>query len=63
MTANGELDPISHVVERVDHRQVAFARDAEDPFDPMAEQALNQNLAAAARQHHLAFHQRGSTYR
>ena len=49
LPADDQLDPVASVVERVQHGQVAFPGDAEDLIGALGEQALHEDLAAAAR--------------
>jgi len=48
LAAGDQPDGVARVVERVEHRQEAFARHAEGEVDAMALQGIDQDLAAAA---------------
>src|SRR5437870_2906388 len=54
--ADDEADTVARVVQPVQHRQMALARDAEDVVHALDEQALHQDLPAAPGQCRWASH-------
>src|SRR5512135_2734796 len=48
LAADDELQPVAHVVEAVEHRQIALARHTEHHPRAMSDERVGQNLAAVA---------------
>ena len=46
LAAGDDADPVAHVEKRVEGRDIALARDAEDRIHAMGEQGVRQDLAA-----------------